>query len=59
VDHAFPHVHACIDSRGYRTFDETDRVVEQHFVVAHVHANWREASHVIARRPYEANRFSR
>ncbi len=43
MDHAFPHVHACIDARRDRAFDEADRIVEKHFVVAHVHSDRSEA----------------
>ena len=46
MDHAFPYVHACIDSRDDCAFYEADRVVEQHFVVAHMHTDRREASQV-------------
>src|ERR1700735_40502 len=46
MDHAFPHVHACIDARGECPFDEADRVIEKYFVVAHMHTDRREAGQV-------------
>jgi hypothetical protein len=46
MDHTLLHVHACIDARGDCAFDEADRVVEKHFVVAHMHTDRREAGQV-------------
>ena len=49
VRHSFPDIELRIHSGRQCPVDKPDRVIEQHFVVTDVDANWREAGQVCAK----------
>jgi len=50
VDHALPNIEANVDSRRNRALDKANRVVEQHLVLADMHADRRQACQIAMER---------
>jgi hypothetical protein len=46
VWHSHPYVELCIDARGDGALYIAARVVEQHFVVSNVNADWRQSAQI-------------
>src|SRR6266446_6268132 len=50
VRHAHPYVQLGVDASRDGALHVTARVVQQHFVVSNVHADWRQAAHITVQR---------
>jgi len=50
MHHPLPHIDLRIDASGVGAFDVAHGVIQQNFVIADMHADWRQAGEVAMER---------